>query len=116
MAAVPSKHDLASLVRSIRAEIALAVPIGSASAVGGPSEVEAIGGRGTTSGGGTEADLSLAPLLLKGVVTAMKLLCQKVEAMHSVEEVQRGPRDTTARVSAFYQTHSSTQGVGKSLR
>ncbi|CAN0493039.1 unnamed protein product, partial [Hapterophycus canaliculatus] len=50
-AAVPSKHDLASFVRSIHAELALA------------------------------ADLTLLPLLLKGVVQAARLFCAKAEAM-----------------------------------
>lgn len=85
MAAVPSKHDLASFVRSIHVELALAVPVGSVTlggARGATSEAEAGGG-----GSGVEADLSLAPFLLKGMVQAVKLLCTKVEAMRSVEEV-----------------------------
>lgn len=93
MAAVPSKHDLASFVRSIHAELALAVPAGSSirqGAGGGSaaasSEAEAAGGGGG-SGGGAEADLSLLPILLKGVVQAVRLFCAKVEAMQSVEEV-----------------------------
>lgn len=90
MAAVPSKHDLASFVRTIHAELALSVPSGSAvsrQAVGGGvvSEAEAGGGGGSGGGSGTEADLSLAPLLLRGIVTAVKLLCTKVEAMHRAE-------------------------------
>lgn len=97
MAAVPSKHDLASLVRSIHAEIALAVPAGifsTSSAVGGmggggrfQGEDQESGGGGGGGGGTAEADMSLAPLLLKGVSRAMKLLCAKVEIMHSVDEV-----------------------------
>eukprot|EP00752_Nemacystus_decipiens_P008545 g7632.t1 len=94
MAAVPSKHDLASFVRSIHAELALAVPAGSgvrqgagggsATAGAASSEAEAAGGGG--GGGGAEADLSLLPILLKGVVQAVRLFCAKVEAMQSVEE------------------------------
>ncbi|CAN0393932.1 unnamed protein product [Discosporangium mesarthrocarpum] len=63
VAAVPSKHDLASFVKTVRAELAIATS--------GP-------------GGG---DLSLAPLLLRGVAKAVRLLCSKVEDMHIVEEV-----------------------------
>lgn len=91
MAAVPSKHDLASFVRTIHAELALSVPSGSGAvsrqAAGGGAvpEAEAGGGGGSGGGSGTEADLSLAPLLLRGIVTAVKLLCTKVEAMHRAE-------------------------------
>lgn len=91
MAAVPSKHDLASFVRTIHAELALSVPSGSGAvsrqAAGGGvvSEAEAGGGGGSGGGSGTEADLSLAPLLLRGIVTAVKLLCTKVEVMHRAE-------------------------------
>lgn len=88
MAAVPSKHDLASFVRSIHMELALAVPTGSR---GVSSEgLGEVGEGGSGSGGGSEdADLSMSPLLLKGVVSAVKLFCAKVEIMHSVEEVSQ---------------------------
>lgn len=88
MAAVPSKHDLASFVRSIHAELALAVPPGSITTAGGGGRLQ--GGdaeAGSEGAEAAEADLSLAPLLLKGVSCAVKLLCAKVERMHSVEEV-----------------------------
>lgn len=101
MAAVPSKHDLASFVRSIHVELALAVPVGSVTLGGGrgaTSEAEAGGGVG--GGSGVEADLSLAPLLLKGMVQAVKLLCTKVEAMRSVEEVST--RCTSVLCCVFY--------------
>ena len=89
MAAVPSKHDLASFVRSIHVELALAVPAGSISAgigAGGglASEAEVAAG----GGGSAEADVTLLPPLLEGVVLAAKLFCAKVEAMQSVEEVR----------------------------
>lgn len=88
MAAVPSKHDLASFVRSIHVELALAVPAGSINAGNGSgglaSEAEVAAG----GGGSTEADLTLLPPLLEGVVRAAKLFCAKVEAMQSVEEVR----------------------------
>lgn len=91
MAAVPSKHDLASFVRSIHAELALAVPAGSITTRQGggavpSSEAESAAGGGV--GGGAEADLSLLPILMKGVVQAVRLFCAKVEAMQSVEEVR----------------------------
>lgn len=94
MAAVPSKHDLASFVRSIHAELSLAVPagsIGSAAAATASSEAEAAAGGGGLGGGGvsSEADFSLLPILLKGIVQAARLFCTKVEAMQSVEEVCR---------------------------
>ncbi|CAM9423221.1 unnamed protein product [Ectocarpus sp. 4 AP-2014] len=90
MAAVPSKHDLASFVRSIHAELSLAVPAGSvgSAAATGSSEAEAAAGGGGLGGGGgsLEADFSLLPILLKGVVQAARLFCTKVEAMQSVEK------------------------------
>lgn len=93
MAAVPSKHDLASFVRSIHVELALAVPAGSINAgIGGggglASEAEVAAGGGGAGGGSAEADLTLLPPLLEGVVRAAKLFCAKVEAMQSVEEVR----------------------------
>lgn len=91
MAAVPSKHDLASFVRSIHAELALAVPAGSITSrqgggVAASSEAEAVAGGGAA--GGVEADMSLLPILMKGVVQAVRLFCAKAEAMQSVEEVR----------------------------
>ncbi|CAM9980618.1 unnamed protein product [Ectocarpus sp. 6 AP-2014] len=90
MAAVPSKHDLASFFRSIHAELSLAVPagsVGSAAATGSSEAKAAAGGGGLGGGGGSlEADFSLLPILLKGVVQAARLFCTKVEAMQSVEK------------------------------
>lgn len=91
MATVPSKHDLASFVRSIHAELALAVPAGTITARQGgglapSSEAEAAAGGGAA--GSAEADLSLLPILMKGVVQAVRLFCAKVEAMQSVEQVR----------------------------
>ena len=56
MAAVPSKHDLASFVRSIHVELALAVPAGSINAgIGGggglASEAEVAAGGGALGAG-----------------------------------------------------------------
>lgn len=92
MVAVPSKHDLASLVRSIHAELALAVPAGSTGGrqglSGGVAAAEAeAGGGGGGGAGNADTDWSLAPLLLKGVVQAVKLLCTKVEFMHCADKV-----------------------------
>lgn len=85
MAAVPSKHDLASFVRAIHTELALALPAGGRGGL-----TEGMGDAVESGGAGSEeADLSLAHLLLRGVVSAVKLLCAKVEVMHNVEKVSR---------------------------
>lgn len=85
MAAVPSKHDLASFVRAIHTELALALPAGGRGGL-----TEGLGDAVESGGAGSdEADLSLAYLLLRGVVSAVKLLCAKVEVMHNVEKASR---------------------------
>ncbi|KAG5181568.1 hypothetical protein JKP88DRAFT_165492, partial [Tribonema minus] len=77
MAAVPSKHDLASFVKAMQAEAAVAT--------------DAVGGH-----------VSLAPLVMRGAAKAVKLFCSKVSRLLA----SRSVRDRANWAKTADQTHN----------